>query len=117
MVESGLNEVKNPSELFLSERMVNASGSAIAVTMEGTRPILVEVQALTNPTAFGNPRRTQNGVDMNRLYSPALQAPQDQGAHAVRVAGGVEGALVHEHQGEGAAQHGQDPMGRGGEFL
>ena len=68
MIESGLNEVKNPSELFLSERMVNASGSAIAVTMEGTRPILVEVQALTNPTAFGNPRRAQNGVDMNRLF-------------------------------------------------
>ena len=68
MIESGLNVVKNPSELFLSERMVNASGSAIAVTMEGTRPILVEVQALTNPTAFGNPRRAQNGVDMNRLF-------------------------------------------------
>lgn len=68
MIESGLQEVKNPSELFLSERMVNASGSAIAVTMEGTRPILVEIQALTNPTAFGNPRRTPIGVDMNRLF-------------------------------------------------
>lgn len=68
MIDRGLEEVKNPSELFLSERMVNASGSAIAVTMEGTRPILVEVQALTNPTTFGNPRRVQNGVDMNRLF-------------------------------------------------
>jgi len=64
---SGMTEVKNPSEAFLAERMVNAAGSAIAVTMEGTRPLLVEVQALTSPTAFGNPRRTPNGVDFNRL--------------------------------------------------
>jgi DNA repair protein RadA/Sms len=47
--------------------MVNAPGSAIAVTMEGTRPILVEVQGLSSPTAFGNPRRTPNGIDFNRL--------------------------------------------------
>jgi len=47
--------------------LVNAPGSAIAVTMEGTRPILVEVQGLTSPTSFGNPRRTPNGVDFNRL--------------------------------------------------
>ncbi len=46
---------------------MNAPGSAIAVTMEGTRPILVEVQGLSSPTAFGNPRRTPNGVDFNRL--------------------------------------------------
>ncbi|MBM4422160.1 MAG: DNA repair protein RadA [Chloroflexi bacterium] len=64
---SGMIEVTNPSEAFLAERMVNAPGSAIAVTMEGTRPLLVEVQALTSPTAFGNPRRTPNGVDFNRL--------------------------------------------------
>lgn len=64
---SGMTEVPNPSEAFLAERMVNAAGSAIAVTMEGTRPLLVEVQALTSPTAFGNPRRTPNGVDFNRL--------------------------------------------------
>ncbi len=64
---SGLVEVTNPSEVFLAERLVNAPGSAIAVTMEGTRPLLVEVQALTSPTAFGNPRRTSNGVDFNRL--------------------------------------------------
>jgi DNA repair protein RadA/Sms len=64
---SGMVEVANPSEAFLAERMVNAPGSAIAVTMEGTRPLLVEVQALTSPTAFGNPRRTPNGVDFNRL--------------------------------------------------
>lgn len=67
MVGSGMVEVPNPSEAFLAERVVNAPGSAIAVTIEGTRPLLVEVQALTNPTAFGNPRRTSNGVDYNRL--------------------------------------------------
>jgi len=64
---SGLSEVTNPSEAFLAERMVNAPGSAIAVTMEGTRPLLVEIQGLTSPTQFGNARRTPNGVDFNRL--------------------------------------------------
>jgi len=64
---SGLTEVSNPSEAFLAERMVNAPGSAIAVTMEGTRPLLVEIQGLTSPTQFGNARRTPNGVDFNRL--------------------------------------------------
>ncbi len=67
MRERGLIEVANPSEAFLAERMVNAPGSAIAVTMEGTRPILVEIQGLTSPTQFGNARRTPNGVDFNRL--------------------------------------------------
>jgi len=67
MRERGMVEVTNPSEAFLAERMVNAPGSAIAVTMEGTRPILVEIQGLTSPTSFGNPRRTPNGVDFNRL--------------------------------------------------
>ena len=67
MREGGLVEVTNPSEAFLAERMINAAGSAIAVTMEGTRPILVEVQGLTSPTQFGNARRTANGVDFNRL--------------------------------------------------
>ena len=67
MREGGLEEVTNPSEAFLAERMINAAGSAIAVTMEGTRPILVEIQGLTSPTQFGNARRTANGVDFNRL--------------------------------------------------
>ena len=58
MREQGMAEVSNPSEAFLAERMVNAPGSSIAVTMEGTRPILVELQGLTSPTSFGNPRRT-----------------------------------------------------------
>ena len=64
---SGLAEVSNPSAAFLEERVINAPGSAIAITMEGTRPLLVELQALTSPSAFGNPRRTPNGIDMNRL--------------------------------------------------
>lgn len=67
MREGGLIEVNNPSESFLAGRLVNAPGSAIAVTMEGTRPLLVEIQGLTSTTSFGNPRRTPNGVDFNRL--------------------------------------------------
>ncbi len=67
MREGGLIEVRNPSESFLAGRLVNAPGSAIAVTMEGTRPLLVEIQGLTSATSFGNPRRTPNGVDFNRL--------------------------------------------------
>jgi DNA repair protein RadA/Sms len=67
MRERGMAEITNPSEAFLAERMVNAPGSTIAVTMEGTRPLLVEIQGLTSPTSFGNPRRTPNGVDFNRL--------------------------------------------------
>ncbi len=67
MQERGLIEVCNPSEAFLAERMINAPGSAIVVTMEGTRPLLVEIQGLTSHTNFGNPRRTPNGIDFNRL--------------------------------------------------
>jgi DNA repair protein RadA/Sms len=63
----GMIEVPNPSEAFLAERALNAPGTTIAVSMEGTRPLLVEIQALTSPTTFGNPRRTPNGVDYNRL--------------------------------------------------
>ena len=67
MRPDGMAEVANPSEAFLAERALHTPGSAIAVTMEGTRPLLVEVQGLTSPTAFGNPRRTANGLDFNRL--------------------------------------------------
>jgi len=67
MREGGLIEVTNPSEAFLAERMINVAGSSVAVTMEGTRPILVEIQGLTSPTQFGNARRTPNGVDSNRV--------------------------------------------------
>src|SRR5918992_2353872 len=67
MAESGLREVRNPSEAFLEERNDTATGSSVAVTVEGTRPILVEVQALTTPSAFGLPRRSANGLDAGRL--------------------------------------------------
>jgi DNA repair protein RadA/Sms len=67
MTEGGMTEVTNPSQAFLAERLPNAAGSAIAVTMEGTRPLLVEIQALASTTSFGLPRRTANGVDFNRL--------------------------------------------------
>ncbi len=67
MQGAGMVEVPNPSEAFLAERVVNAPGSAIVVTIEGTRPLLAEVQALATTTSFANPRRTANGVDMNRL--------------------------------------------------
>jgi DNA repair protein RadA/Sms len=67
MRDVGMAEVTNPSEVFLAERLLNAAGSAIAVTLEGTRPLLVEIQALSSTTSFGNPRRTANGIDFNRL--------------------------------------------------
>ena len=67
MGDDGMVEVANPSEAFLAERVVQAPGSVVGVTLEGTRPLLVEIQGLTSPTAFGNPRRTANGVDFNRL--------------------------------------------------
>jgi DNA repair protein RadA/Sms len=67
MADAGMREVRNPSEAFLEERNRSASGSTVAVTMEGTRPILVEVQALTTSTAFGLPRRSANGLEANRL--------------------------------------------------
>jgi len=67
MREQGLIEVENPSLAFLSQRGSETVGSAIVSTLEGTRPLLVEIQALTNPTSFGLPRRTANGVDFGRL--------------------------------------------------
>ena len=66
-IKKGLNEVTNPSEVFLEERLAGATGSAIVVSLEGTRPILTEVQCLLSPTAFGNARRTTSGLDYNRV--------------------------------------------------
>jgi len=63
----GLLEVPNPSAIFLSDRAVNATGSAVVVSMEGTRPLLVEVQALVTPSNFGNARCTTNGIEYSRL--------------------------------------------------
>lgn len=67
MRESGLAEVKNPSEYMLNGRPKGASGSVVACSIEGTRPILVEIQALVCPTNFGFPRRQATGTDFNRL--------------------------------------------------
>ena len=67
MLEQGLKEVKNPSAIFLSRQEEQAPGSLVMVVWEGTRPILVEVQALVDESALGNPRRVAVGVDQNRL--------------------------------------------------
>ncbi|WP_102264837.1 DNA repair protein RadA [Mesobacillus jeotgali] len=67
MKEMGLEEVANPSEIFLEERSQGASGSTVVASMEGTRPVLVEIQALISPTSFGNPRRMATGIDHNRV--------------------------------------------------
>nr|CCC56155.1 DNA repair protein RadA [Weissella thailandensis fsh4-2] len=95
MQHGGLVEVANPSDLFLEERLADASGSAVVVAMEGTRPILVEVQALVTPTVFGNAQRTASGIDRNRvsllmavLEKRANLLLQNQDAY-VRAAGGV----------------------------
>jgi DNA repair protein RadA/Sms len=67
MKEQGLVEVANPSRIFLSQHGGDPVGSAVVPVLEGSRPLFVEIQALTNPTAFGLPRRTANGIDFNRL--------------------------------------------------
>lgn len=67
MREEGLVEVVNPSAVFLSERESHTAGSVVTVTLEGSRPLLVELQALVTPTNFGLPRRTTTGIDLNRL--------------------------------------------------
>jgi DNA repair protein RadA/Sms len=67
MKEFGLEEVANPSEIFLEERSQGAAGSTVVASMEGTRPVLVEIQALISPTSFGNPRRMATGIDHNRV--------------------------------------------------
>ncbi|ARI75425.1 DNA repair protein RadA [Halobacillus mangrovi] len=96
MKEQGLKEVLNPSEIFLEERSQGAAGSIVVASMEGTRPVLVEIQALISPTAFGNPRRMATGLDNSRV--PLLMAVlekraglllQNQDAY-VKVAGGVK---------------------------
>ncbi len=67
MKSDGLTEVSNPSELFISDKTTGVSGNAVVCTMEGTRPLLIEVQALVTPSAYGSPQRTANGFDRNRL--------------------------------------------------
>ena len=96
MKEKGLEEVLNPSEIFLEERSRGASGSTVVASMEGTRPVLVEIQALIAPSSFGNPRRMATGIDANRV--PLIMAVlekrvglmlQNQDAY-IKVAGGVK---------------------------
>ncbi|HEL1584775.1 TPA: DNA repair protein RadA [Streptococcus suis] len=96
MQSQGLVEVLDPSEVFLEERLDGATGSAIVVTMEGTRPILAEVQALVTPTMFGNAKRTTTGLDFNRaslimavLEKRAGLLLQNQDAY-LKSAGGVK---------------------------
>lgn len=96
MQQEGLTEVLNPSEMFLEERMEANTGSAVVVALEGSRPILVEVQALVTPTVFGNAQRTSSGIDRNRvsLIMAVLEKRtnillQNQDAY-VRAAGGVK---------------------------
>lgn len=67
MKNEGMIEIGNPSSVLISEREGNPSGSVIVSSLEGTRPILIELQALTTPSVFGMPRRTANGIDYNRL--------------------------------------------------
>lgn len=67
MQQNGLKEITNPSQFFLEERMLGANGSAVVVAIEGTRPLLVEIQCLITPTAFGNAKRTASGIDYNKV--------------------------------------------------
>jgi DNA repair protein RadA/Sms len=67
MTGAGLEEVQNPSQTFLQQRVLNAPGSIVTVTIEGSRPILVEIQALTSPTVYGLPKRSANGLDASRM--------------------------------------------------
>ena len=67
MKNEGLTEVNNPSAIFLDERLPNSTGSAVVVSLEGTRPLLADIQALVTPTAFGYAKRTTSGLDFNRV--------------------------------------------------
>jgi DNA repair protein RadA/Sms len=96
MEESGLKEVKNPSKSFLSGRLKNAMGSVIFTALEGTRPFLVEVQALCKYTSFGYPKRSTSGFDVNRLnillavLSRYTNAKLDSEDVFVNIAGGMK---------------------------
>lgn len=96
MNENGLNEVANPSAVFLSERPENVPGSVVTASMEGTRPILVELQALASSSSFGNPRRTILGIDHNRVALLVAVMEKKLGMHLmghdifINVAGGIK---------------------------
>src|SRR4029079_9784662 len=96
MKGQGLTEVKDPSALFLSERPLGKAGSVVTSTLNGTRPLLVEVQALVAPTGYGTARRTTMGVDGNRVALLAAVLEKKEGIQLtgcdlfVNVAGGIE---------------------------
>ena len=96
MKDKGLDEVSNPSAVFLAERPAGAAGSVVTASMEGTRPILVELQALASATNFGTPRRTILGLDPNRVALLAAVMEKMLGMHLMsydifmNVAGGVK---------------------------
>ena len=97
MHSTGLKEVKNPNELFLNERsQISTPGSAIIVTNEGTRPLLVEIQALVGTTSYPSPRRVTNGVDLSRLHQILAVLEKRVGLNLskqdvyVNVMGGIE---------------------------
>lgn len=95
MKESGLEEVNNPSELFLAERPERGTGSVVVSSLEGTRPILCEVQALVSSTSFSMPKRMANGVEVNRLSLLLAVMEKRLGMHVagqdvyVNVVGGI----------------------------
>ncbi len=96
MKSHGLEDMDNPSQIFLEERSRELSGATIVATMEGTRPLLVEIQSLTTPTAFNNPRRISSGLEYNKLVllmavleKKAGYLLQQQDVY-VKVSGGVK---------------------------
>ena len=97
MREDGLSEVANPSEYMLSGKPENASGSVVACSMEGTRPILIEIQSLVCRTSFGIPRRTAAGTDVNRInlllavLEKRLNMPLSSCDAYINIAGGNKG--------------------------
>ena len=96
MDEKGLKEISNPSALFLQDRVKNVAGSVVTVIMEGTRPMLVEIQALTVPSQLAIPRRVVSGIDYNRLQlivailSKRLNMPLGAFDIFVNVSGGMK---------------------------
>ena len=95
MRDSGMHEISDPSRAFLQDRSLNEVGNVVHVALEGSRPLLVELQSLTTPSRFGAPRRSVNGIDLNRLHM--LVAVLERRAHLslgeddvfINVAGGV----------------------------
>jgi DNA repair protein RadA/Sms len=96
MHEDGLREIENPSEVFLSERRTGATGSAVVAAIEGSRPLLLEVQALVAPTSYGIPQRTSTGFDQQRLQMLLAVLERRAGIRVghydifVNIAGGVK---------------------------